>query len=116
MSESQEQIAAYRAVYALIREEGDYLPPDVVHRNALIWRAAEAAVAADRAAENDGALDAFMPLVAKEFWTLFPQTFVDAAHVDLCHPVCHQNLMECVENALRAYWAITDGEPTEKDN
>jgi hypothetical protein len=110
-----EQIPAYAAVYTLIEEWGDSLPSDVAHRNALVWRAVEAALLADRAAENEGALDAFMPLVAKEFWDLFPQTFVDAAHVDLCHPVCHQNLMECVENALRAYWAITD-EPTEKDN
>jgi hypothetical protein len=30
---------AYNAVYAYIRGLGSYLPPDRVHRNALIWRA-----------------------------------------------------------------------------
>jgi hypothetical protein len=35
---------AYDAVYAYIRRLGDYLPPDPVHRNAIIWRAVQAAL------------------------------------------------------------------------
>jgi hypothetical protein len=35
---------AYDAVYARIRELGDYMPPDRVHRNAIIWRAVQAAL------------------------------------------------------------------------
>lgn len=37
---------AYDAVYEYIRGLGAYLPPDPVHRNAVIWRAAHAALAA----------------------------------------------------------------------
>ncbi|MCI3246284.1 hypothetical protein [Streptomyces spinosisporus] len=37
---------AYDAVYEYIRALGDYLPPDRVHRNAIIWRAVHAALAA----------------------------------------------------------------------
>ena len=33
---------AHDAVYAYIRDLGDYLPPDPVHRNAIIWRSVEA--------------------------------------------------------------------------
>lgn len=36
--------AAYDAVYEYIRRLGDYLPPDPVHRNAIIWRAIHAAL------------------------------------------------------------------------
>ncbi|WP_406145086.1 hypothetical protein [Streptomyces anulatus] len=35
---------AYDAVYETIRSLGDYLPPDTVHRNAIIWRAVHAAL------------------------------------------------------------------------
>lgn len=35
---------AYDAVYAYIRGLGTYLPPDPVHRNAVIWRAVNAAL------------------------------------------------------------------------
>jgi hypothetical protein len=35
---------AYDAVYEYIRGLGDYLPPDTVHRNAIIWRAVNAAL------------------------------------------------------------------------
>lgn len=35
---------AYGQVYAYIALLGDKLPPDPVHRNAMIWRAVEAAV------------------------------------------------------------------------
>ena len=35
---------AYDAVYAYLRALGDYLPPDPVHRNAVIWRAVHAAL------------------------------------------------------------------------
>lgn len=38
--------AAYDAVYTHIRSLGDYLPPDRVHRNAIIWRAVESALKA----------------------------------------------------------------------
>ncbi|MFJ7176447.1 hypothetical protein ACIQXA_08565 [Streptomyces massasporeus] len=34
----------YDAVYAYIRELGDYMPPDPVHRNVLIWRGVHAAL------------------------------------------------------------------------
>lgn len=37
---------AYDAVYEYIRALGGYLPPDRVHRNALIWRAVSAALGA----------------------------------------------------------------------
>ena len=37
---------AYDAVYEYIRGLGAYLPPDPVHRNAVIWRAVQAALAA----------------------------------------------------------------------
>ncbi|MGW7726184.1 hypothetical protein ACWGJ6_22980 [Streptomyces canus] len=37
---------AYDAVYEYIRKLGGYLPPDVVHRNATIWRAVNAALGA----------------------------------------------------------------------
>jgi hypothetical protein len=37
---------AYDAVYAYIRELGDHLPVDPVRRNAVIWRAVHAALAA----------------------------------------------------------------------
>lgn len=37
---------AYDAVYEYIRRLGTYLPPDPVHRNAVIWRAVHAALAA----------------------------------------------------------------------
>lgn len=37
---------AYDAVYEYIRALGPYLPPDLVHRNAVIWRAVQAALAA----------------------------------------------------------------------
>jgi len=36
--------AAYDAVYEYIRALGGYLPPDPVHRNAVIWRAVNAAL------------------------------------------------------------------------
>jgi hypothetical protein len=35
---------AYDAVYEYIRALGGYLPPDPVHRNAVIWRAVHAAL------------------------------------------------------------------------
>ncbi|MBZ6290437.1 hypothetical protein KVH30_02465 [Streptomyces olivaceus] len=35
---------AHDAVYAYIRHLGQYLPPDPVHRNAVIWRAVQAAL------------------------------------------------------------------------
>lgn len=35
---------AYDAVYENIRNLGEYLPPDTVHRNAIIWRAVQAAL------------------------------------------------------------------------
>lgn len=35
---------AYGAVYEYIRSLGAYLPPDPVHRNAIIWRAVQAAL------------------------------------------------------------------------
>ncbi|MFD3638187.1 helix-turn-helix domain-containing protein [Streptomyces griseus] len=35
---------AYDAVYENIRSLGEYLPPDTAHRNALIWRAVQAAL------------------------------------------------------------------------
>ena len=35
---------AYDAVFAYIRDLGQYLPPDPVHRNAIIWRAVHAAL------------------------------------------------------------------------
>lgn len=37
---------AYDAVYEYIRALGPYLPPDPVHRNAVIWRAVHAALGA----------------------------------------------------------------------
>ncbi|KND45425.1 hypothetical protein [Streptomyces stelliscabiei] len=37
---------AYDAVYEYIRRLGTYLPPDPVHRNAVIWRAVHAALGA----------------------------------------------------------------------
>lgn len=37
---------AYDAVYEYIRRLGPYLPPDPVHRNAVIWRAVHAALGA----------------------------------------------------------------------
>ncbi|MCX5253653.1 hypothetical protein OOK27_05620 [Streptomyces canus] len=37
---------AFDAVYEYIRELGAYLPPDPVHRNAVIWRAVNAALGA----------------------------------------------------------------------
>lgn len=37
---------AYDAVYEYIRGLGGYLPPDPVHRNAIIWRAVQAALEA----------------------------------------------------------------------
>jgi hypothetical protein len=37
---------AYDAVYEYIRGLGGYLPPDPVHRNAVIWRAVHAALGA----------------------------------------------------------------------
>lgn len=37
---------AYDAVYEYIRALGPYLPPDPVHRNAVIWRAVNAALGA----------------------------------------------------------------------
>ncbi|MFG3170547.1 hypothetical protein [Streptomyces sp. NPDC048200] len=37
---------AYDAVYEYIRQLGGYLPPDPVHRNAIIWRAVQAALGA----------------------------------------------------------------------
>lgn len=37
---------AYDAVYEYIRALGAYLPPDPVHRNAVIWRAVHAALSA----------------------------------------------------------------------
>ncbi|MFJ8543345.1 hypothetical protein ACIRFH_15265 [Streptomyces sp. NPDC093586] len=36
---------AYDAVYDYIRHLGQYMPPDPVHRNALIWHAVHAALA-----------------------------------------------------------------------
>ena len=38
--------AAYDAVYEYIRNLGQYLPPDPVHRNAIIWKAVHAALGA----------------------------------------------------------------------
>lgn len=38
--------AAYDAAYEYIRALGGYLPPDPVHRNAVIWRAVHAALEA----------------------------------------------------------------------
>ncbi|WP_146065983.1 hypothetical protein [Streptomyces sp. SM13] len=35
---------AYDAVYENIRSLGEYLPPDTVHRNAIIWRAVQVAL------------------------------------------------------------------------
>ncbi|MEU0354988.1 hypothetical protein [Streptomyces cyaneofuscatus] len=35
---------AYDAVYENIRSLGGYLPPDAAHRNAVIWRAVQAAL------------------------------------------------------------------------
>ncbi|MFJ3278489.1 hypothetical protein [Streptomyces halstedii] len=35
---------AYDAVYENIRRLGEYLPPDIAHRNAIIWRAVRAAL------------------------------------------------------------------------
>lgn len=35
---------AYDAVYENIRSLGEYLPPDTAHRNAIIWRAVQAAL------------------------------------------------------------------------
>jgi len=37
---------AYDAVYEYIRALGEYMPPDPVHRNAVIWRAVHAALGA----------------------------------------------------------------------
>jgi hypothetical protein len=37
---------AYDAVYEYIRALGPYMPPDPVHRNAIIWRAVHAALGA----------------------------------------------------------------------
>lgn len=37
---------AYDAVYEYLRALGSYLPPDPVHRNAIIWRAIHAALGA----------------------------------------------------------------------
>lgn len=44
--------AAYDAVYAYITQLGDQLPPDEVHRNAMIWRAVEAALNAENSEEG----------------------------------------------------------------
>ncbi|WP_435110141.1 hypothetical protein [Nocardiopsis synnemataformans] len=44
---------AYDAVYAYITQLGDRLPPDEVHRNAMIWRGVEAALNAANPAEED---------------------------------------------------------------
>ncbi|MCP3017284.1 hypothetical protein NGM33_28535 [Nocardiopsis dassonvillei] len=44
--------AAYDAVYAYITQLGDQLPPDAVHRNAMIWRAVEAALNAENSEED----------------------------------------------------------------
>ncbi|HEY9353702.1 MAG TPA: hypothetical protein VIP28_10640 [Nocardioides sp.] len=38
--------AAYDAVYEYLCGLGNYLPPDPVHRNAIIWRAVHAALGA----------------------------------------------------------------------
>ncbi|MFJ6487128.1 hypothetical protein [Streptomyces californicus] len=35
---------AYDAVFENIRNLGEYLPPDIAHRNAIIWRAVQAAL------------------------------------------------------------------------
>ena len=51
--------AAYDAVYAYIRQLGDQLPPDEVHRNAMIWRAVQAALEADEPTSRRRAHDAF---------------------------------------------------------
>lgn len=45
----------YDAVYAYLRGIGDYLPPDPVHRNAMIWRAVTAALDAPRDCEATAA-------------------------------------------------------------
>ena len=37
---------AYDAVYEYLRGLGPYLPPDPVHRNAIVWRAVHAALGA----------------------------------------------------------------------
>ncbi|WP_433701803.1 hypothetical protein [Nocardiopsis sp. CA-288880] len=50
---------AYEAVYAYIDSIGGYLPPDEVHRNAMIWRAVEAALEADKPTALRRAHDAF---------------------------------------------------------
>ena len=57
--------AAYDAVFEYIRALGGYLPPDSVHRNAIIWRAVHAALGAtpvgrcvsSHCAEDDHILD-----------------------------------------------------------
>jgi hypothetical protein len=60
----------YDAVYARIREMGDAMPPDVVHRNAMIWRAVEAALAAldlagrEAAAREEGRREVLDSLLA----------------------------------------------------
>ncbi|QBI53452.1 hypothetical protein [Streptomonospora litoralis] len=40
---------AYAAVYELIDQWGDTMPPDPAHRNAMIWRAVSAALETERA-------------------------------------------------------------------
>jgi len=42
-------VPAYDAVYRHIRDLGDHMPPDTVHRNAMIWRGVQAAVEAMQA-------------------------------------------------------------------
>lgn len=51
--------AAYDAVYTYIDSIGDTLPPDPAHRNAMIWRAVQAALDAEEQDSRRRAHDAF---------------------------------------------------------
>lgn len=83
---------AYDAVYERIRSLGDHLPPSPAHRNAMIWRAVEAALCAERAAAQRRLIAAFQTDPdpgADEAWTRGHRagltTAVDALHATATH-------------------------------
>jgi hypothetical protein len=104
---------AYDAVYAYIRALGDYLPPDPVHRNAIIWRAVEAAAGARTTPDNpptssngpdNAQLQARLSRVLDECRVLIPNVQAAAVLAELA-----PELTELLDYRNRITWETTCG-------
>ncbi|MEU0493507.1 hypothetical protein ABZ249_30135 [Nocardiopsis sp. NPDC006139] len=74
------QRPGYTATYDVIDKLDDYLPPDPAHRNAIIWRAVQAALDAEDAAGTEAVAELATELAEER--TLVNQLRADLDHAE----------------------------------